>query len=108
MRDRDGNLALRLDPTRLELAREFRKKPFGGHTPALQELLNLMRSAPIEGKHFLYMTKAHREWTLARMSETLPLRPILLGPVFTRIEDAEWHVFKLRWHAMTGQALAID
>jgi N,N-dimethylformamidase len=108
MRDRNGHLSLRLDPSRLDLAAEFKARPFGGHSPALQDLLNLMRSAPIEGKHFLYMTKPHREWTLARMSAAPPLKPILVGPAFTRIEDAEWHVFKLRWQALSGQALAID
>jgi hypothetical protein len=109
MRDRDGNLTLKVDPDWLDLAHEFKRKPFGGHTPALQELLALMRSGPIEGRHFLYLAKPqHKEWTLARMSETRPLKPTLIGPTFDSIEAAEWHVFKLRWEQLTGRALPID
>ena len=107
MRDRNGNLTNRIDPTWIELADEFRKKPFGGHTPALQELLAVMRTKPIEGRYFLWLSKPHSEWTLAKMSETRPLKPIVIGPTFTSLEEAEWHVFKLRWEALTGQTLAI-
>jgi hypothetical protein len=108
MRDRDGNLTIKVDPSWIELAREFRRKPFGGHTPALQELLALMRTTPIEGRYFLFLSKPHKEWTLARMSETRPLQPILVGPAFTSLEEAEWHVFKLRWETLTGQTLALS
>ena len=108
MRGADGNLAAKPDKARLDLAREFRARPFGGHSVELQQLLHLMRSGPIEGRHFLYMTKPHAEWTLARMSDDAPLRPVLVGPVFTDLEAAEWHVFKLRWRDLTGDALAID
>ncbi len=108
MRDTNGNLTLKVDPGRLDLAREFRAQPFGGHTPALQELLALMRTGPIEGRHFLWLSKPHKEWTLARMSDTRPLKPILIGPSFTSLEEAEWHVFKLRWEQLTGHTLPID
>jgi hypothetical protein len=108
MRDSGGDRTTRPDPARLDLAREFRARPFGGHSVELQQLLHLMRAGPIEGRHFLYMTKPHAEWTLARMSDAPPLRPILVGPAFTDLAAAEWHVFKLRWRALTGEALAID
>ncbi len=108
MRDREGNLTIKVDPAWIDLAREFRNKPFGGHTPALQELLAVMRTTPIEGRHFLFLSKPHTEWTLARMSDTRPLKPILIGPTFTSLEEAEWHVFKLRWEALTGQKLPIN
>ncbi|MBL8699470.1 MAG: hypothetical protein JNK67_13925 [Alphaproteobacteria bacterium] len=108
MRSARGDLVCRPDPARVDLAREFRAKPFGGHSVELQQLLHLMRAGPIEGRHFLYINKPHQEWTLARMSDTQPLRPILVGPVFTDLAAAEWHVFKLRWQQLTGQSLAID
>ena len=108
MRGADGSLTIKPDPARLDLAREFRARPFGGHSVELQQLLHLMRSGPIEGRHFLYMTKPHAQWTLARMSDDQPLRPILVGPNFTDLEAAEWHVFKLRWEALTGESLAVD
>jgi hypothetical protein len=107
MRNSKGDLSSKVDPARLDLAREFRTKPFGGHTAELQQLLHLMRAGPIEGRHFLYITKPHQEWTLARMSESQPLRPNLVGPVFTRLDEAEWHVFKLRWKELTGDDLTI-
>ena len=108
MRGADGNRTARIDPTRIDLALEFRSRPFGGHSVELQQVLHLMRSGPIEGRHFLYMTKPHAEWTLARMSGDRPLRRILTKEVFTDLAEAEWHVFKLRWRALTGQELAVD
>jgi hypothetical protein len=54
------------------------------------------------------MTRPHAEWTLARMSPTRPLRPVLVGPVFTDLAAAEWHVFKLRWQALSGEPLGLD
>lgn len=108
MRGADGRKVSRIDPRRVDLAREFRARPFGAHSVALQQILHLMRAGPIEGRHFLFITRPHREWTLARMSDTRPLRPVLTGPVFTDLAAAEWHVFKLRWHALSGEALDID
>jgi hypothetical protein len=108
MRGPDGRLTSRIDPRRVDLAREFRAKPFGGHSVELQQILHLMRAGPITGRHFLYITRPHREWTLARMSDTPPLRPILTGPVFDDLAAAEWHVFKLRWHELSGAALDFD
>jgi hypothetical protein len=35
---------MELDPSRLELAREFKDQPFGRHSPDLQYLLHRMRS----------------------------------------------------------------
>ncbi|MEQ9643546.1 MAG: hypothetical protein RIM84_26235 [Alphaproteobacteria bacterium] len=96
-----------IDPNRLDLALEFRRKPFGEHSADLQAVLNAMRSLPADGKHLLVMTKPHREWTLARM-EGDPPRPALLDEVFASLEDAEWHVFRLRWEALTGQPLNVN
>jgi N,N-dimethylformamidase len=108
MRGADGRRTARIDPSRLDLARDFRARPFGAHGVELQQILHRMRSGPIEGRLFLMMTRPHAEWTLARMSTEPPLRPIVIGPSFTDLAAAEWHVFKLRWAELTGQALAID
>ena len=65
--------------------------------------------APMEGKHFLYMTKPHSEWILGRLSDERPLRPIFMREhVFHSLEDAEWFVFKLRWEKLTGSPLDLD
>jgi hypothetical protein len=34
--------------------------------------------------------------------------PRLTNTVFTSLEAAEWHVFKLRWQALTGEEPPID
>lgn len=95
-----------IDPSRLDLAHEFRRRPLGHHSPELQAVLDRMRSAPIEGKHCLIVETPRARWLLARMTGN-PLRPVPVpGVVFTDLAEAEWTVFKLRWHAMTGHDLA--
>lgn len=97
-----------IDPNRLDLALEFRRKPFGTHSDDLQAVLNAMRSMPVAGKHVLVMTRPHREWTLARMQGDPP-RPVLLPDlVFDTLEAAEWHVFQHRWEQLTGQPLVLN
>jgi hypothetical protein len=73
----------RFDPSRLDLAREYKARPFGEHSPDLQYLLNLMRTRETEGRYVLVMTRPHAQWTLARLtrafswlleSERLPKR----------------------------------
>jgi hypothetical protein len=98
-----------IDPRRTDLAREFKARPFGEHSPDLQYLLNLMRR-PDRGTpfHVLVMTEPDRRWTLAVMAPGATAPPRLTNTVFTSLEDAEWHVFKLRWKALAGEELAID
>ena len=97
-----------IDPARLELAREFRDRPFGIHSPDLQAVLSVMRRGPIKGKYVLFMTEPQAEWVLARMAGD-PLRPELIpDQVFHSLEDAEWEVFKRRWQAITGARLEIN
>ena len=88
------------------LAEEFRRDPFGRHSPELQRILHVMRGPPIEGKHVLLCTRPHREWALGRLSG-VSQEPIELVPgcVFESLAEAEWHVFKLRWHALVGRSL---
>jgi len=87
-----------------ELLAEFEACPFGRHSPQLQALLERMRSAPIPGKAFLYMTRPHRRWALARMSTTDPLRlEVALDRQYTSILDAERDVFRSRLAGLTGQ-----
>lgn len=95
-----------IDPSRLDLAREFRKRPLGLHSPELQAVLNRMRSVPIEGKHCLIVTKPNAEWLLAQMRGDPPSPHVVPGVVFTDLLEAEWTVFKLRWQALTGHDLA--
>ena len=98
----------KLDPSRTDLALEFKSKPYGRHSAELQRVLNLFRSDPLPGNYCLVCTMPHREWALARFRQTSREPVDLLGPLFGSLEAAEWEVFKLRWQRHTGQALEID
>jgi hypothetical protein len=98
----------KLDPSRTDLALEFKSKPYGRHSAELQRVLNLFRSDPLPENYCLVCTMPHREWALARFRQTSREPVDLLGPLFGSLEAAEWAVFKLRWQRHTGQALEID
>ena len=97
-----------IDPNRIELAREFKATPWGEHSPDLQYLLHLMRKPGREPFPVLFMTEAWRRWTLAWMDPARPGAPQLTNTTFDDLREAEWHVFKLRWKAMTGVDLELD
>lgn len=98
----------RFDPSRLDLAREFKARPYGEHSPDLQYLLNLMRRPREEPFHVLVVTRPNEQWTLAVMEPGAPAPPRLTNTVFTSLEEAEWHVFKLRWKALAGEEPPVD
>jgi hypothetical protein len=105
--NREGRV-FRFDPTRLDLAREYRARPFGAHSPDLQYLLNLMRTSDVGGRYVLLMTRPHAQWTLARMPESGLGTPLPTNATFDSLEDAEWAVFRLRWEALAGQPPGLD
>ena len=94
-----------IDPRRTDLALEFKRRPFGPHSPELQAVLNVLRGSRHCQNLLLVCTRPHAEWMLA---EKQPAgRPPRLFPdrVFTSLEAAEWYAFRLRWEAVTGQSL---
>jgi hypothetical protein len=101
-------MVYKVDPDRVDLALEFKAKPYGRHSDELQRILNLFRSDPLPGNYCVVCTRPHREWALARFRRTSRESVDLLGPVFTSLAQAEWEVFKLRWQRHTGRALDID
>lgn len=96
------------DKTRLDLAREFKEKPFGAHSPDLQYLLHLMRRPSNEPFPCLVMDQDDARWTLAFLEPGAKGPPRLTNRVFTDLREAEWHVFKLRWRALAGEDLPFD
>ena len=95
-----------IDKSRKDLVKEFRAAPFGRHSPALRELLNRMRCAPGLPDYILVCSKPQREWLLAtKTPERGSPVEIVEGHRFTSPDEAEWEVFKLRWQALTGEAL---
>ena len=97
----------RFDKTRLDLAREFRDNPFGEHSPDLQYLLNIMRRPSPEPFHVLMTERAGERWTLAVVRPGVREPPRRTNVVFTELKEAEWHVFKLRWAALSGEELPL-
>ncbi|MEZ5666338.1 MAG: hypothetical protein R3F55_02685 [Alphaproteobacteria bacterium] len=84
---------------------EMRQNPMGPHSPNLQRVLNTLRAGPAKGRHVLVTRKPFAEWVLAvHQGYGKPFR-ILEDQVFTDRAAAEWHVFKLRWKAHTGEDL---
>jgi hypothetical protein len=97
-----------IDPSRIDLAQEFKRKPFGRHSADLQRVLNRMRSEQFEGHFVLLRDGRFGPWKLAQLGRR-PQDPMTLtGHVFEDRHQAEWTVFKLRWQRLTGQELALD
>jgi len=90
------------DPTRLDLAREFRASPWGNHSPDLQYLLNLMRRPTDEPFHVLLIESPGERWRLAVMQPGAPGAPRPLDVTFNDAEAAEWEVFRRRWARLAG------
>ena len=93
-------------PFDTSVADEFRANPFGKHSPALQRVLNIMRGASVSDKYVLICVKPYQEWVLGQLAGQpgVPVR-VFWEHRFNSIERAEWFVFKLRWKALTGEAL---
>ena len=98
-----------VDPSRHDLVREFRERPFGPYSPDLQHVLNRMRWSPLAGRHVLVTRVPYREWVLATLTGRRGEPPVLdESRVFHSLPEAERAVFELRWEAITGQPAAAD
>jgi hypothetical protein len=96
------------DKSRLDLAREFRARPFGEHSPDLQYLLNLMRRPSDKPFHMLFVDRANERWTLGIMDPSGRTAPQRTNTVFNDLKEAEWHVFKRRWATLAGEELPFE
>ena len=85
------------------LAAEFKATPLGHHSAELQKLLRIFRTLPVPGKHALLRASHERSWVLVefngRKGEPLTVHR---DRTFTDWNEAEWAVFKLRWHGYFG------
>lgn len=96
-----------IDPNALHLAEEFKAKPIGKHSADLQKVLNLFRGEAMKDKYVLVCTEPHKRWVLGQLTGVRGQGVKLTNHVFSSIDDAERHVFKLRWKKYTGQDLPV-
>jgi hypothetical protein len=95
-----------IDPRRLDLAAEYRAKPFGRHSPELQALLDVMRR-PENCQDLILVSIEPGRWVLGeRLPDGKPPR-LLTEQVFTSLEDGEWAAFRRRWRTLTGEELSL-
>ena len=98
-----------IDPMRLDLAREFKAKPLGPHSPDLQKLLKIMRWDPVAGRVVAVQPERDGPWCLARLTgpKGHPME-IFRQRTYATVMLAWWALFRRRWEDHTGQALVID
>ncbi len=99
----------RVDPSRLDLAREFKHNPTGPHSPELQKLLKLLRWEPIAGRFVVVQPQHGGPWYLARTTgpKGHPIE-IFRSRGYETLPQAHWALFRKRWEQQTGQALRLD
>lgn len=86
------------------LYRQFSAQTTGQHSPALQRLVNWLRSEPMEGKLAVLCTVPHQQWVLVRMHGRG--KPIsVLGESFCDMDDAERAIFRHRVRARLGYVI---
>jgi N,N-dimethylformamidase len=99
----------KVDASRLDLAREFRARPFGPHGSELQKLLKILRWDPIEDRIIAVQPQRGGAWQLARSTgpKGHPIE-IFDGPGYATQAEAQWAIFRRRWERHTGQALRLE
>jgi N,N-dimethylformamidase len=100
---------LKVDPSRLDLAREFRDRPLGPHSPDLQKLLKIMRWDPLAGRIVGVQPVRDGPWHVARLSgpKGTPIE-IFRQRAYATLPEAWWALFRRRWLAHTGELLVLD
>lgn len=98
-----------VDPSRTDLALEFRANPLGPHSPDLQKLLKLLRWEPIAPRHVLVQPRRDGPWLLAETTgpKGCPLKLYEAAPL-DRLQDAYFELFRKRWEKHTGTELNLD
>lgn len=95
-----------IDPKRLDLAAEYRARPFGRHSPELQAVLDIMHR-PEHCQDLILVSIEPGKWVLGqRLPDGKPPR-LFEDREFTSLEDGEWEAFKRRWKALAGEDLKL-
>ena len=99
----------RIDPSRHDLAQEFKRNPTGPHSPELQKLLKLLRWEPLADRFVVVRPRQEGPWYLARTTGAKghPLE-IFTSYGYATLAQAHWALFRKRWEQHTGQPLVLD
>ncbi len=99
----------RVDPSRRDLAREYKANPTGPHSPDLQKLLKLIRWEPIDERFIIVRPKPDGLWYLARTTgpKGHPIE-IFYSHGYATQTEANWAMFRKRWERHTGEVLILD
>ena len=85
---------------------EFRSNPVGRHSPGLMRVLNTLRSDPSGKQIVLFCRRPFAEWQIAEMPADRQEKLVFQnGPIFNSRAEAEWEVFRQRWHSATGETI---
>ena len=85
---------------------EFRRNPVGKHSPGLMRVLSTLRDDPSGKQIVLFCRRPFAEWQIAEMPADRR-QPLVFedNAIFTDRDEAEWEVFRRRWHAATGERI---
>jgi hypothetical protein len=95
-----------IDPRRLDLAAEFRARPFGVHSPDLQALLDIMHRTE-NCQHLILVSIEPGRWVLGERQVSGKPPRLFMDEVFESREAGEWAAFKRRWQALAGRPLEL-
>ena len=99
----------KVDPSRIDLAREFKANPVGPHSPDLQKLLKLLRWESPTQRYVALRPELDGKWYLGKLNgpKGHPLDVYTSRPFDTHAE-VTWAVFRKRWEAHTGVLLLLE
>lgn len=94
------------DGNRHDLADEYRDNLRGPFSPALQNILDRMRTSPLKGRYALRVLIPFKSFALVELSGARGVPPSdVEGVTYDSISDAEWDIFCRRWKNITGVSL---
>lgn len=95
-----------IDPARLDLAREFKARPLGPHSPDLQKVLKILRWNPVEGRVVALQPERDGSWYLARLTgpKGHPIE-VFRQRAYATLLEAYWALFRRGWEDHTGQVV---
>lgn len=98
-----------IDPTRLDLAEQYKRNPFGPYDEELQKVLRLMHWDAAEDCFMAVQIEVGGAWYLARTrgGKGVALDVYLEDP-YDEAGAVRWAVFRKRWQQRTGTLPVVD